>query len=135
MSYPVDEIEGVGETYGKRLADAGIKTTDDLLDHCASAKGRADTAEKTGLSVTLLLKWANIADLMRIKGIGSEFSELLEAAGVDTVRELRTRNAENLAAKLAEINAAKKLTRRTPALSEVETWIDHAKSLDPRMTY
>jgi predicted flap endonuclease-1-like 5' DNA nuclease len=131
----VDDIEGIGERYGRTLADAGIKTTDGLLDTCASAKGRADLAEKTGLSATLLLKWANIADLMRVKGIGSEFSELLEAVGVDTVRELRTRNAENLAAKLAEINAAKKLTRRTPALSEVEAWIDHAKSLDPRMTY
>ena len=135
MGYKIEEIEGIGPTYGEKLAAANIKTTDDLLKLCCDAKGRKGTAESTGLSEKLLLKWANMADLMRISGVGSEYSELLEAAGVDTVKELRNRNAENLAAKMAEVNATKKLTRAVPAESVVSGWVEQAKSLDPLITH
>ena len=111
MSYEIQEIEGIGSAYGQRLQDAGLTTTDALLKACADPKGRKETAAKTGFSESQLLKWANMSDLMRVSGIGQEFSELLEAAGVDTVKELRNRNADNLAAKMAakmaEVNAHK----------------------------
>ena len=135
MGCKIDGIEGIGPAYSAKLIEAGIGTTDDLLDHCDSPKGRKATAEKTGFSEKQLLKWANMADLMRIKGIGEEYSELLEAAGVDTVKELRTRNAENLAAKMAEVNEQKKLTRQVPSAKTVTDWVEHAKTLDPRLTY
>ena len=102
---------------------------------CANPKGRKDTAAKTGLSESQLLKWANMADLMRISGIGEEFSELLEAAGVDTVKELRNRNADNLAEKMAEVNAQKKLTRALPPAKTVAKWVEQAKTLEPVLTY
>lgn len=135
MSINVEEIEGVGPVLAGKLREAGIKTVADLLTACAAPKGRHDLAERTGLAEKQLLKWANMADLMRVSGIGPEFSELLEAAGVDTVKELRGRNAENLAAKLAEVNTAKKLTRRVPSEAEVVRWIESAKTLEARMTY
>ena len=135
MGYKIEEIEGIGPTYGEKLAAADINTTDDLLKLCCDAKGRKGAAESTGLSEGQLLKWANMADLMRISGVGSEYSELLEAAGVDTVKELRNRNAENLAAKMAEVNAEKKLTRSVPAESVVSGWVEQAKSLDPLITH
>jgi predicted flap endonuclease-1-like 5' DNA nuclease len=135
MSYRIEGIEGIGPTYAKQLATAGIRTTRDLLRSCASRKGRKEAAEKTGVSEKHLLKWANLADLMRISGIATQFSELLEAAGVDTVKELRNRNAANLAAKMQEVNAEKKLTRRTPALAVVEGWVELAKTLDPVITH
>ena len=135
MSYKIDEIEGIGPAYSAKLQEAGIKTTDDLLDSCGSDKGRKDTAEKTGLSASQLLKWANMADLMRISGVGEEYSELLEAAGVDTVKELKHRNAANLAAKMAEVNEAKNLTRRAPSQSEVEKWVEQAKGMEPRISH
>jgi len=135
MGYKIEEIEGVGPAYAEKLATAGIATTDDLLDKCASKAGRSATADSTGLSEKLLLKWANMADLMRISGVGEEYSELLEVAGVDTVKELRNRNAENLAAKMAEVNEEKKLTRTVPSQSQVEKWIEQAKGLDPLITH
>ena len=135
MGYKIEEIEGVGPAYAEKLSAAGIATTDDLLDKCASKAGRTSTAETTGLSEKLLLKWANMADLMRISGVGEEYSELLEVAGVDTVKELRNRNAENLAAKMAEVNEEKKLTRTVPSQSQVEKWIEQAKGLDPLITH
>ena len=135
MSYKIEEIEGIGPAYAEKLGQADIKTTEDLLDKCASKKGRADTAEATGCSEKQLLKWANMADLMRISGVGEEFSELLEAAGVDTVKELATRRADNLTAKMAEVNEEKKLTRALPAESQVEKWIAQAKELKPLLTY
>ena len=88
MSYKIQEIEGIGPVYAEKLAAADIDTTEELLKLCCDARGRKTTAEKTGVSESQLLKWANMADLMRISGIGSEFSELLEAAGVDTVNGL-----------------------------------------------
>jgi predicted flap endonuclease-1-like 5' DNA nuclease len=133
--YKVEQIEGIGPAYAKKLASAGIETTDHLLDQCGSAKGRAAVAGKAGVTEKVLLKWANMADLMRISGVGGEFAELLEAAGVDTVKELKTRSAENLAAKMAEINAEKKLTRRVASAKQIEKWVEQAKSLEPKITH
>ncbi len=135
MAYKIDEIEGIGPAYKEKLNGAGIETTDNLLETCGDKKGRAALAEKTGLSEGQILKWTNMADLMRISGVGEEYSELLEAAGVDTVKELRNRNAENLAAKMAEVNEEKKLTRAVPSTSQVEKWVEQAKTLDPKITY
>ena len=135
MSYKIQEIEGIGPVYAEKLAAADIDTTEELLKLCCDARGRKATAEKTGVSESQLLKWANMADLMRISGIGSEFSELLEAAGVDTVKELRNRNAGNLAAKMAEVNEQKKLTRTVPSEKTVAGWVDQAKSMDPLITH
>jgi predicted flap endonuclease-1-like 5' DNA nuclease len=135
MSYKITEIEGIGPARAATLETAGIKTTDHLLDLCADAKGRAAVAEKTGIGAAQLLKWANMADLMRISGVGQEYSELLEAAGVDTVKELRTRRADNLTAKMAEVNAEKKLVRSTPTEASVTKWIEQAKTLEPRISH
>lgn len=135
MSYKIQEIEGIGPTYGAKLEEAGISTTDQLLEACASPEGRKDMAEKTGIEGARILRWANMADLMRISGVGEEYSDLLEAAGVDTVKELRTRNAENLHAKMLEVNEAKKLVRATPHLSDVEKWVAQAKDMEPKLTY
>jgi predicted flap endonuclease-1-like 5' DNA nuclease len=135
VGYSIEKIEGIGPAYGKKLAEAGIRTTTQLLKAGADRKGRKSLGDATGISDQLILKWTNMADLMRISGIGTQFSELLEAAGVDTVKELRNRNAENLAQKMAEVNAAKHLTRRVPPRSLVEQWVADAKSLPPIMTY
>ena len=129
------DIEGIGATYAKSLADAGLTTTDDLLESAGSASGRAKLAASTGLSEKQILGWVNRADLMRIKGVGSEFSDLLEASGVDTVKELATRVPANLQAKMDEVNTAKKLKRRTPSASEVETWVAEAKTLKAMVSH
>jgi predicted flap endonuclease-1-like 5' DNA nuclease len=129
------DIEGIGETYARTLAEAGLKTTVDLLKEGGSASGRKGLAARTGLSESRILEWVNRADLMRIKGIGSEYSDLLEAAGVDTVRELATRVPANLQAKMAEVNAGKKLVRRVPSAPEVEAWVMEAKGLPPAVTH
>ncbi len=135
MSYPIEKIEGIGPAYAEKLAPAGIKTTDDLLDHCATAKGRGQIAEATGISKAHLLRWANLADLMRISGVGEEYSDLLEAAGVDTVKELATRNADNLTAKMAEMHNINNRTRRAPSASEVTKWIEQAKAMEPKISH
>ena len=135
MGYKIQKIEGIGPTYADKLATANIGTTDDLLKLCCDVRGRKGTARKTGISESQLLKWTNRADLMRISGVGSEFSELLEAAGVDTVKELRNRNAENLATKMVEVNAVKKLTRTVPSGKVVTGWVEQAKSLNPVITH
>ncbi len=135
MAYKIDQIEGIGEAYAAKLQVAGIKTTDDLLEKCASKKGRATVAEETGISEKLILKWTNHADLFRIKGIAGQFAELLEAAGVDTVKEFRHRVAANLQPKLVEVNDAKHLCGRVPAVAELEKMIDEAKTLEPKVTY
>ncbi len=131
----LSEIEGIGSVNEKKLQGAGIKSLEALLDACAAKKGRAELAEKTGISEKLILKWANRADLARIKGIGSEYADLLEAAGVDTVPELATRKAENLFKKMQETNDAKKLVRRPPTQSQVEVWIKQATALPRVMKY
>ncbi|MDE6080626.1 MAG: DUF4332 domain-containing protein [Duncaniella sp.] len=135
MAYKIIEIEGIGDVYAEKLIAAGIKTTDDLLEKAASPKGRETLAEETGISKKLILKWANHADLFRIKGIAGQFAELLEAAGVDTVKELRHRVPANLYAKLVEVNEAKNLCNRVPAESEIARMVEQAKELDPKMTY
>lgn len=135
MSYPIIDIEGIGPVFAEKLKAAGIATTAALLDAAASPKGRQDLAAKTGLETARILKWANMADLMRIKGVGEEYSELLEAAGVDTVKELKTRNPANLHKAMAEVNEKKKLVRALPAESAVEKWVAEAKTLPAVLTY
>ena len=135
MAYKIDEIEGIGPSYSEKLQGAGIKNTDDLLAHCASPNGRKAIAERTGLSERNILEWTNMADLMRVSGVGRQYAELLEAAGVDTIKELRNRNAENLAAKMEEVNAEKKLAKASPSASTVTDWISQAKKTDPKISY
>lgn len=135
MGYKIEEVEGIGSAYSEKLIAVGVKTTEDLLEKAASKKGRAELAEASGISEKLILKWANHADLFRIKGIAGQFAELLEAAGVDTVKEFRHRVPENLHAKLVETNEAKKLTRRVPSVKELTDMIEQAKTLDPKITY
>lgn len=135
MVYNIAEIEGVSSVYSEKLKAAGINTVDGLLDKCAGKAGRASLAKETGIEEKLILKWANHADLFRINGIGPQFSELLEEAGVDTVKELRTRNAENLYAKIKEVNEAKSLVRRLPSLDQITKMIEEAGKAEVRMTY
>lgn len=135
MAYKVIDIEGVGASYAEKLTAAGVVTTAQLLDKCATPAGRKALAEETGISDKLILKWANHADLFRVNGVGPQFAELLEAAGVDTVKELAHRKAENLAAKMEEVNAEKKLVRRVPVVSEVQKMVDFAKELPGVLTY
>jgi len=126
------EIEGVGTSYSHKLEDAGIRSTEQLLESCATPGARKALAAQAGISESLLLKWVNRADLFRIKGIGQEYSDLLEAAGVDTVPELAQRNASNLHVLLTEINGRRRLVRRMPSEDEIKDWIAQAKTL-PRM--
>jgi predicted flap endonuclease-1-like 5' DNA nuclease len=131
----IETIEGIGPTYGKKLRSAGVRSTGALLKRGSTPKGRAELAAATGFSSHQILEWANRADLMRVRGVGEEYSDLLEAAGVDTVKELRNRNAKNLTEAMANTNAKKKLVRRIPSQSMVERWVAHAKTLPPTMTY
>jgi predicted flap endonuclease-1-like 5' DNA nuclease len=135
MAKRIEDIEGIGPSIGAALRDAGIDSVDRLLDMCCDKKGRAAVAGKTQLAEARVLKWVNMADLFRIKGIAGQYAELLEAAGVDTVKELRSRNAENLAAKMSEVNAAKKLVRKVPSVKVVASWIDQARFLPPKVTH
>jgi predicted flap endonuclease-1-like 5' DNA nuclease len=129
------DIEGIGPTYAKKLANAGITSTDALLDAGATPTGREELSEKTGIAESLILEWVNLSDLFRIKGVGEEYSDLLEEAGVDTVVELSRRNAENLHAKILEVNEARQLVRRPPPLSQVQSWIEQAKGLPRKVEY
>lgn len=130
------DIEGIGEKYANVLkTKAGIRTTEALLKACATPAGRSALAEKTGISPKLILEWANLADLMRIKGVGEEYSDLLEEAGVDTVKELKMRNPANLFQALREINHEKNLVRRLPTQRMVESWVQQAKFLPPILEY
>ncbi len=131
----ISDIEGIGPVIAENMQAAGIRTTDDLLARAATAQGRTVMGEALGLDAARLLRFVNHADLMRVKGIGSEYSELLEAAGVDTVPELARRKADNLQAKLAEINNTRKLVRQMASASQVESWIEQAKALDPIVTH
>lgn len=135
MTYKIVEIEGIGDTYAKQLEEVGIKTTEDLLNCGKKPKGRAELAEKTGISPKYILKWVNHADLFRIKGVAGQFAELLEAGGVDTVKELKHRVAANLYAKLVETNDAKNLCNRVPSEKEIEKMIEQAKELPPMVEY
>lgn len=135
MKYKIIDIEGIGENYSQKLMNAGIDTVDDLLKRCAKAYDREKLSAETGIPVKLILKWTNHADLFRIDGIGPQFAELLEASGVDTVKELRHRKAENLAAKITEVNETKKLTRRVPTAEQLQKMIEEAATLEPVITY
>ena len=135
MIYKIIDIQGIGPVYAEKLIGIGIETVDQLLEKGADAKGRQAIEEATGIRHDLVLTWVNHADLFRVKGVGPQVSELLEAAGVDTVKELRNRNAANLAAKMAEVNEAKHLCRRTPVEKEVAKFIALAKELEPKVTY
>ncbi len=135
MVYKIDEIEGIGPVYGEKLRMAGIATVDQLLEKCAGKAGRVALAKETDIEEKMILKWTNHADLFRIPGVGPQFSELLEASGVDTVKELRNRNAENLYAKIVEVNESKKLVRRLPSQPQVAEMIEEAGKLEPLMTY
>jgi predicted flap endonuclease-1-like 5' DNA nuclease len=128
-------VEGIGEVYSKKLKDAGVSTTDALLEMGATVKGRKEIVEKSGISDQLILEWVNHVDLFRIKGVAEEYADLLEEAGVDTVPELAQRNAKNLLEKMTTVNAEKKLVRRLPVLSQVTDWIEQAKQLPRVITY
>ena len=135
MDYKIIDIEGVGDVYAKKLTEAGINKVSELLDRCAAPKGRKELAKATGIQEKLILRWTNHADLFRVKGIGPQFSELLEASGVDTVKEFQHRNAENLEAKMKEVNEEKHLTKVVPSVKMLQSMIDQAKELPPVVTY
>ncbi len=126
----IDEVEGIGPVQSAKLTDAGVSTTDQLLERGAKPSGRQALADATGISPTLILEWVNHADLWRIKGVGSEYSDLLEAAGVDSPAELAGRNAANLAITFQELDAARpNWIRRLPSEEMVSGWIAEAKTL------
>jgi predicted flap endonuclease-1-like 5' DNA nuclease len=129
------DIEGIGPVYAEKLNSINIYTTSDLLEAGAMPLGRKELAEKTGISHKLILEWVNIADLFRIKGVGEEYSDLLEEAGVDTVVELAKRVPENLHAKMLEVNEKKNLVNRPPPLSAVKDWVEQAKKLKRVVEY
>lgn len=128
-------VEGIGEVYEGKLKVAGIGSLEKFLAACKTKKGRKELAAKADISEKLILKWANHADLMRIKGIGGQYSEFLEAAGVDTVPELAQRNAENLTVKMQEVNLEKKLVRQVPTLKMVKDWVHQAQDLPRVLEY
>lgn len=134
-NYKIEEIEGIGPVLGEKLRNAGVNTTDKLLESGATKKDRKKLAEAAGISEAKILSFVNMADLFRISGVGQEYAELLEAAGVDTVPELAQRNAENLTTKMEEVNESKKLVRRTPSLASVTKWVEEAKGLPRVMEY
>ena len=125
-------VEGIGPVYGSQLEEIGIRTPQQLLDAGATPRGRDEIAAKSGISHKRILEWVNHVDLYRIRGVGSEYADLLEAAGVDTVVELATRNAQNLYDKMVAVNEEKKLVRRLPTASQVKDWVQQAKEL-PRI--
>jgi predicted flap endonuclease-1-like 5' DNA nuclease len=131
----IEDIEGIGSAYAVRLKAAGITTVEALLEQGGAAKGRGAIASSTGISEKLILTWVNHADLIRLNGVGPQYAELLEAAGVDTVKELRTRNAANLTTRLIEINEAKNISGTTPSEKQVTAWIEEAKTLDPKVSH
>ena len=131
----LENIEGIGGIYAQKLREAGVGSTDALLEQGATPKGRKEIAEKAAISEKLILEWVNHADLFRVKGVGEEYADLLEEAGVDTVPELAQRNPENLYQKMLEANQEKNLVRRPPALSQVSDWVEQAKGLPRAISY
>jgi predicted flap endonuclease-1-like 5' DNA nuclease len=130
MAYNIIDLEGVGPVYAEKLNTAGIKTTADLLTTGGTKAGRKKLADDTGIDEGKILTWVNHSDLHRLDGVAGQFSELLEAAGVDTVKEFATRNAANLAAKMEEVNEVKKMTGRVPSVEQLQKMIDQAKGLE-----
>jgi len=135
MMTKLTQIEGIGEIYAQKLQAAGIQTVEALLEKGSTSKGRRELEEQTGIGGQLILKWVNRADLFRIKGIGEEYADLLEVAGVDTLPDLARRNPENLYQTLLAINEEKKLVRRPPTLDQVSDWVTQAKELPRVITY
>lgn len=135
MGKPITMIESIGPVMKDKLAAAGVSTVEGLLEKGATKAGRKAIADASGLDESKVLDWVNMADLFRIKGVASQFAELLKAAGVDTVKELRTRNAENLHAALVKTQEEKGLTRVVPAASKVADFVEQAKTLEPMVTY
>jgi len=131
----ITAIEGIGPINGAKLTEVGIKKTEDLLAASIDPQGRKELAEAIGVEPARILFWANRADLFRIKGVGEEYSDLLEASGVDTVPELAQRNADNLYKKMLEVNAEKNLVRRPPSRNQVKDWVAQAKELPRVLTY
>ena len=135
MAMKIEDIEGIGVVNAEKLRNVKIDSVGKLLAQGATRKGREELIGKTGIDAGRILKWVNLCDLCRVKGVSTQYSELLEAAGVDTVKELRNRNAGNLAEKMQEINAAKKLVRQVPSEKSVQNWVEQAKQLPPTVTY
>jgi len=131
----IDTIEGIGHKQATSLRKARIRTVEALLKKGSARKGRRDIASATDISEKLILEWVNRADLMRVRGVGQEYSDLLEAAGVDTVKELRRRNPANLLDAMIELNTKKMLVRRLPTDAMVQRWVEHAAELDTVVTY
>ncbi|WP_372758599.1 DUF4332 domain-containing protein [Litorivivens sp.] len=131
----LSEIEGIGDTYSSKLTNAGISSIESLLDNCCEKNGRRDLADRSGISEKRILEWVNRADLTRVKGVSTQYADLLEHAGVDTVPELAQRNAENLHHKMAECNEQKHLVRKVPSLTQVKSWIEQAKTLPRKVTH
>jgi predicted flap endonuclease-1-like 5' DNA nuclease len=131
----ITDVEGIGEAYAVKLRAAGVRTTEALLERGGKPKGRKELAEMTGFSEQTILEWVNRADLFRVRGLGSQYTDLLEAAGVDTVRELANRNAEALTAALAKVNAEKNKVNKLPGVAQVNSWIQFAKSLPKGVEY
>jgi len=135
VNYKIEDIEGIAAARAAKLAKMGITHTGHLLKHGATRSGRKKIAAECGVSPVRLLKWVNMADLMRISGVGEEYSELLEAANCNTVRQLARRNPDNLTKRMLEINEQKKLVRSPPKPSQVAKWVEQAGKLEPMITY
>ncbi|WP_019556436.1 DUF4332 domain-containing protein [Thiomicrorhabdus arctica] len=131
----LSEIEGIGGRYATKLKEAGVTSLENLLETGSSKKGRKEIANKSGVNEKLVLSWVNRADLTRIKGVSTQYADLLESAGVDTIPELAQRNAENLQTKMTEVNDAKNLVRKLPSVSQVEDWVAQAKELPRVVTH
>ncbi len=134
-NYKIEQVEGIGPAFGAKLKDVGLTTTDKYFKACRTKAERKALAQQTGIDEAKILKWANMTDLFRVKGIGAQYAELLEAAGVDTVKELAQRNAENLTKMMVEVNEKKKLVRLVPALKSVKGWVAQAKELPRGLEY
>jgi len=135
LSRNIQDIEGIGPKYAGMLKLHGIDTTDKLLQAGGNRPGRKELSEKTSINESNILKWVNMCDLFRIKGIAGQFAELLEGSGVDTIKELRNRNAANLSLQMAEVNEAKNLCKSTPSEKIVALWIQQAKSMESMVTH
>ena len=135
MSYPIADLERLTPGVAAKLKSIGIRTTGRLRERAKDLKGRKAIAEATGIDEKCILRWANMADRMRIKGVGEDYAELLEAAGVDTVKELKYRNPANLAKAMAAANVERKLVQLPPSEKAVVRWIDHARRLQLKITY
>ena len=135
MNRSIQDIEGIGPKYAEILKAAGVMNTGQLLAEGSERRGRVQLAERCGINEKLILKWVNMSDLFRIKGIAGQWAELLEASGVDTVKELRTRNPDNLADRMREINIQKRLVKQVPNAVQIRSWVDQAKKLKPAVSY